>query len=198
MSKHMLDGEVEEILQHYGIKGMKWGVRRTDQQLAEAEGGGGGGGDEEEEDESLLDEISDTVSDVFDAVGEKLEDVGDTIKKKGKSLLVNIFGKGGDGKWKKAKPSDSKYAKDLKKEMVKYNKASPAEKRLMKKGYKVDTTTSIQKKPNKVTAADKAKAQRKARSTPEAKQKQHEFKKKLYKSDQKAARTKASDKRATN
>ncbi|MCA1806424.1 MAG: hypothetical protein LC687_00960 [Actinobacteria bacterium] len=30
--------EFEEVLEHYGIKGMKWGVRRSDAQLARARG----------------------------------------------------------------------------------------------------------------------------------------------------------------
>lgn len=30
--------ELDDILEHYGIKGMKWGVRRTDAQLARARG----------------------------------------------------------------------------------------------------------------------------------------------------------------
>ena len=36
---------------HYGVKGMKWGVRRSDSEIADAEGGGGGGDMEELEGE---------------------------------------------------------------------------------------------------------------------------------------------------
>lgn len=162
--KHELDETVEDILQHYGIKGMSWGVRRTDAQIAAAnnEGGGGGGGEEEEEvDESLLEEFGDKVGDMFDAFGKKLDSVGDAVKKKGMSILVGIFGKAGDGKLKKATPSNSKSAKKLKEAMIKYNKAGPTEQRLMRKGYTVSSASTKLKSINSSSLPTKSAFQKK-------------------------------------
>lgn len=39
---HELDKEVEEILQHYGVKGMKWGVTKPSKKEPSSGGGGGG------------------------------------------------------------------------------------------------------------------------------------------------------------
>lgn len=38
MSDLTLNEDLDDILEHYGIKGMKWGVRRSDAQLARARG----------------------------------------------------------------------------------------------------------------------------------------------------------------
>lgn len=94
MAKHKLDTEVEDLLQHFGVKGMKWGVKRSEEELAGAEGGeggGGGGGEEEEEDEeedeSLLDELKDGLENLEDtlkgAMGKTLGSISDAIKKEG-------------------------------------------------------------------------------------------------------------------
>jgi hypothetical protein len=81
--------ELDDVLKHYGIKGMKWGVKRSDEEIAaaNAEGGAGGGG-EPEEDEDFLDKVDD----VLDAFGEKMSDIGESLKKKGSDLLKSIFG----------------------------------------------------------------------------------------------------------
>lgn len=164
--KHELDEAVEDILQHFGIKGMKWGVRRSDEQIANAEGGGGGGGgeEEEEEDESLLEEMSDQLGEVFDALGKKLDGIGKDVKSKGMSMLTSLFGKGGDGIFRKAKPDNSKAARDLKRKMQRYEKATPEFKKKMREsaksgksefvvtktdasGYRTETTKTTKKGP---------------------------------------------------
>lgn len=93
MTKHKLDKEVEDVLQHFGIKGMKWETRRDDSEIAD---GDGGGGDEEE--------LAEKMDNVFDSLGKKLDDIGDTIKKKGFNILAGIFGKS-KAKYSKAKPN---------------------------------------------------------------------------------------------
>lgn len=125
MTKHKLDQEVEDILQHFGIKGMKWGVKRTDEQIAADEGAGGGGGGEGEPDESLIEET-------LEAMSEKLKDISDSLKKKGKALMDKIFG--GDMKPMKGKDKEN-FMKGFKKGIEasnaadKKNKLSPSERR---------------------------------------------------------------------
>ena len=46
-------------LKHYGVKGMKWGLRRSEEELAEG-GESGGGGDIDEELEEIYDKIEDS------------------------------------------------------------------------------------------------------------------------------------------
>lgn len=139
MTKHKLDSEVEDVLKHYGISGMKWGVRRTEEQIAAAEDGaaGGGGG---EEDESFLEEMGDKLEDAFNAIEKKLGDVSDSIKKKGKSILQSIFGKS-ETKYSKAK-SDAKTTKRFKEAMKSYEKASPAQRKALKGGYNIRAESS--------------------------------------------------------
>lgn len=36
MDRREPDGDLDVVLEHYGIKGMKWGVRRSEKQLARA------------------------------------------------------------------------------------------------------------------------------------------------------------------
>lgn len=87
---------MSEELKHYGIKGMKWGVRRSPEELAEAESGaGGGGGDPDEDAETLLEELKDFI----DGVGETLEDVGSRLLDTGSRLYNSITG----GGWKEVK-----------------------------------------------------------------------------------------------
>lgn len=114
--RHKLDEEVEDILTHYGVKGMRWGVQRDPIEIQGGEGGGGGGegedplekledaGDEVLGNESIIEEFGD-VMDVFfggkgnlkkevaqfkDAVKDKVEDIGPSIKKRGKRMLERI------------------------------------------------------------------------------------------------------------
>jgi hypothetical protein len=85
--------ELDDVLQHYGVKGMKWGVRRSDAELelAEAEGVGGGGLIEEEEDEEgLFDKL---FGDMFNMFDKSLSDLGDSFKDAGMKALQSIFGK---------------------------------------------------------------------------------------------------------
>lgn len=88
MDKYKLDEEVEDIVQHYGVKGMKWGTKRAVENSA--------GGDGEEPDDKLKAAI--------EAIEKKLGDVSDTMKKKGKSILTSLFGKG-KPTYKKATPN---------------------------------------------------------------------------------------------
>lgn len=98
MTKHKLDARVEEILQHHGVKGMKWGVRKATNKTSsvESEGSGGGGVD---------DETIDDPEDLIEAIKKKLGDVSDAIKKKGKSILASIFGES-KTTYKIAKPNE--------------------------------------------------------------------------------------------
>lgn len=97
---HKLDKQVEDVLQHYGVKGMKWDVRRTQEQIDAA---GGSDGDDEELDESLIEEMADQMGDVVDAMKSKMGDIKDSIKKKGMKFLTGIFGKS-KTEYSKAKP----------------------------------------------------------------------------------------------
>ena len=112
---HKLDKEVRDILQHYGIKGMKWNIRRDPEEIqADLEAGVNAAGevledagDEVMGNDSITKELGDVI-DVFfggkgnleketrqlkDAVKDKLEDVGKDIKKRGERMLTRMFGK---------------------------------------------------------------------------------------------------------
>lgn len=113
MTKHKLDQDVEDILQHFGIKGMKWGVRRTDAQIAADNAAGGGGasdlledlGDEVMGNESVGEELGDVLDvllggkgdlqketrQLVDAVKDKVEDVSIEIRQRGERILNRIF-----------------------------------------------------------------------------------------------------------
>lgn len=147
MPRHKLDDATEEILQHYGIKGMKWDVIRTDEQIAAANGKSqseaAGGGEGIEDVEGFLDEFGDTVGKVVDVIGETLGDVGDSVKKNGMKLLTSIFGK---SKVKIGKATPNKKNTELiKKGMKEYDRANPTQKKLLKKGYRSSTVTSTVK-----------------------------------------------------
>lgn len=144
MSTHKLDSIVEDTLKHYGISGMKWGVKRTEEQIAAAENAGGGGGGEV--DESLLEELGDKVKDAFEALEKKLGSVSDSVKKKGKLILTSIFGKS-ETKYSKAKP-DSKTTQKFRKAMKEYSNASPSQRSALKNGYTIRAESSISKPGN--------------------------------------------------
>lgn len=77
---------MEDVLQHFGVKGMKWGVKRdNDDSSSDGSSGGGGGGPDEDEEEFL--------QNLLDTLGVKLEDLSDDAKKLGKNFLTSIFGK---------------------------------------------------------------------------------------------------------
>lgn len=142
MSEHKLDKKIEDILQHHGVKGMKWGVRNEGERSSSSEGAAGGGGGEEEIDESLLEEMQDKLKDLLSSMDKKFDSISDAIKAKGKSILTSIFGKS-KTKYSKAKPN-AKTTALFRKAMKDYNDASPTKRKLMKQGYKV--TTSVDSK----------------------------------------------------
>lgn len=146
MTKHKLDEKVEDVLQHYGIKGMKWGVTRSEEQIAAQDGASGGGGGEED-DENFLEEIEDKLEGVMNTIEKKLGNVSDAIKKKGKSMLTSIFGKS-KTKLSKAKP-DAKTTKRFKDAMKAYDKASPAQRKALKNGYTIKAESSLTKSNSK-------------------------------------------------
>lgn len=131
MGEHKLNELVEDTLQHYGVKGMKWGVRRSPSQLAAAGGGGGGSSDEDSEDR---DDTESKVKEVMDHVNKKISEMSKSIKEKGKSLLTKIFGES-KVTYKPAK-SDARLSKNLGKAMKKAmaeNKVDPAVQRAIDK-----------------------------------------------------------------
>lgn len=112
---HKLDKQVEDILQHYGIKGMKWKVHRTPEEIkADAEAGVNAvgealedAGDEVMGNDSILEELGDVIdvalggkgnmkrefAQLQDAVKDKLEDIPGEVKKRGDRILTRLFGK---------------------------------------------------------------------------------------------------------
>lgn len=112
---HELDKQVEDILQHYGIKGMKWKVRRTPEEIKEdAEAGVNAvgealedAGDEVFGNDSILEELGDVIdvalggkgnmkkefAQLTDAVKDKLEDIPKEVKERGDRILTKLFGK---------------------------------------------------------------------------------------------------------
>lgn len=114
MGKHKLDNLVEDTLLHYGIKGMKWDIRRTDEEIAAANGKLANAaealedaGDEVLGNESVGEELGDVLDILFggegnleketaqliDATRDKLEDVSADIKKRGSVMMERMFGK---------------------------------------------------------------------------------------------------------
>ncbi len=112
---HKLDEKVEEILQHYGIKGMKWNIRRSEEEIKEDIQNGVNAAGEALEDvgddiagnDSIGEELGDVIdvafggkgdigkeaSELKDAIKDKLEDIGNEIKERGTRILTNLFGK---------------------------------------------------------------------------------------------------------
>lgn len=117
MTKHKLDEEVEDILQHYGIKGMKWGVMRTDAEIAGAadgEGAGGGGGEFEPEEESMFEEMGE----MFDEAMDSTMDMFGDFAEKGKGLFGKLFSSSNSKGIKEAN-RNFKMERNLRREMVK-------------------------------------------------------------------------------
>lgn len=105
---------VESLLRHHGVKGMKWNVRRSPDEIkADAKNGVNAvgealedAGDEIMGNESITEELGDVIdvllggkgnlkketAQLKDAVKDKLEDVSKDIKERGKNILINIFG----------------------------------------------------------------------------------------------------------
>lgn len=148
MTKHKLDQEVEDILQHFGIKGMKWGVKRAEESSSSEDSSGGGGGGEI--DESLLEQLGDSFKDALKALDKSLDKVSDSIKKKGAKFLENIFGKS-EVKISKAK-ANSKRTQEIKNAMKAYDKAGPEQRKAMKKGLKVTVSSEVSGKGTKGTS----------------------------------------------
>ena len=112
--KHHLDDQVEDILQHYGIRGMRWGVRRSDAEIKEdiknsVDALGEAIEDADDEvmgNDSITEELTDVLDIVFggegnleketkqltDAVKDKVEDIGKEVKERGSRILTRIFG----------------------------------------------------------------------------------------------------------
>lgn len=110
---HELDKQVGDILQHYGIKGMRWTVRRSPEEIAEDAQAGvdalgealEDAGDEVMGNDSILEELGDVIDVAFggkgnlkketkqlqDAIKDKMEDVGKDIKKRGERI-AKMFG----------------------------------------------------------------------------------------------------------
>lgn len=113
MAKHKLDLEVESILQHYGIKGMKWGIKRSEEEIqADVKAGVDAAGNALEDagdeifgNDSIIEELQDVIDTAFstdgnmekewseftDAVKDKVEDVADSVKKTGQNILNRIM-----------------------------------------------------------------------------------------------------------
>lgn len=106
--------KLDDVLKHYGVRGMKWGTRRDPEQIKEdlQNGVNAAGealedaGDEVLGNDSIMEELGDVI-DVFfggkgnmeketrqlnDAIKDKVEDVSKDLKKRGERMLKNIFG----------------------------------------------------------------------------------------------------------
>ena len=71
-------------LKHYGVKGMKWGVRRSEEELSEGSESSGGGLIEETE--GIIDEFSNFIEDKIEEFKDVKKSVFDGFKKKGEEL----------------------------------------------------------------------------------------------------------------
>lgn len=56
-----LDEEYENYLEHYGVKGMRWGSTKKSADVEEVKTGGGGGGNTDEEDQKILDRVNEAL-----------------------------------------------------------------------------------------------------------------------------------------
>ena len=95
-------------LKHYGVKGMRWGVRRSEEELAEADGEGAGGGAMEEDEESLLEEMKEKMEELIDGMKDGILSSLDGVKNIGKDLMKKFKDATSapidPSKFKKAKP----------------------------------------------------------------------------------------------
>lgn len=137
MTKHKLDEEVEDILQHYGIKGMKWGVKRSDDKdSSSVDSAAGGGGIEDEDDENVSDEERDKLGDVLKSLNVKLGKMNDSMKEKGKALMAKLLGKG-KPTYRVAKP-DARRTQLLREAMKTSNRQSNPHIQKLKKKQEAD------------------------------------------------------------
>lgn len=133
--KHKLDTEVEELLQHFGIKGMKWNIRRSDEQIKEdLENGVNAAGEALEDagdevfgNDSITEELGDVLDIVLggkgnlkketaqlkDAIKDKAEDVAKDVKERGSRILTRMFGKSKSSKKSLVRTKDGYKWKNL-------------------------------------------------------------------------------------
>lgn len=78
--------DIDDTLQHFGVKGMKWGVKNdnTDSQDNSMSGGGGGGSEDED--------LKKKLEDLLNKMGLKFNSLDDAIKAKGLGFLKSLFG----------------------------------------------------------------------------------------------------------
>lgn len=145
MAKHKLDEEVEDILQHYGIKGMRWDIKRTPEQIdADARAGVDAvgealldAGDVIAGRNSITEELGDVLSVLFGGEGNlekesaqlqrvtkrKLKAFSKDVKKRGIKMLERMFGTAAEQRAKdKAKKQD--FINGMKAGSAAYNKKS--------------------------------------------------------------------------
>lgn len=152
MTKHKLDQEVEDILQHYGVKGMKWKVTKSKESAGsdEEDSAGGGGGD----DDNVFEELSDKLKKGIKAMDKKMNSISKSMKKKGYKILEGIFGKS-KTKYSPAKLKiDKQSTATFRKAFKQYQKASPTSRKMMREG-KGSVGSTIVRKANRRSTGDK-------------------------------------------
>jgi hypothetical protein len=110
-----INEKLNDLLQHHGIKGMKWDVHRTAEEIqTDVQNGVDAVGDTLDDTvakvsgkDMVKKELGDVISDIFNgkgnllkkdtgelkkAVGHKLHDISENVKKRGNELLLNLFG----------------------------------------------------------------------------------------------------------
>lgn len=114
--KHKLDSEVEDILQHYGIKGMRWDVRRTAEEIAaDAQAGVDAMGEQMDNNDlsdlmdnfgdkfkDSLDDASKTASKILKLTKLKMKDIRIGFSLKGKSIFKTLEKRSRDRAYNKA------------------------------------------------------------------------------------------------
>lgn len=98
---------IDDSVEHSGVKGMKWGVRRSDDDNKDsndnASGGGGGDGPDDEE---LMQKL-------MEMFGIDFGNIDDKLKKMGSDIFTSIFGQG-KPKWSVIDLNKAKRIGDLK------------------------------------------------------------------------------------